>query len=70
MQQQQQSLSPKFLGSTIDPHQISQGQPHVFFFSILFYLNSYLFSSLIDMSFFATSADIIFGLPLPFFFLF
>lgn len=30
------TLVPKFLGSIMDPQQISEGRPHAFFFSILF----------------------------------
>ncbi len=46
----------------MDRQQISQGQPHVFFSAIQFYLNS-----LIGMSLFTTSINVIFGLPLCFF---
>ena len=36
-----QALVLKILGSVIDPQQTSQGEPHVFFSAILFYLKSY-----------------------------
>jgi hypothetical protein len=38
MIQQQPSLSPKIVGSAIDPQQTNQGRSHLFFFAILFYL--------------------------------
>ena len=39
--QRQPSFDPKILGSIMDPQQINQGQPSVFFSTILFYLKSY-----------------------------
>ena len=50
----------------MDPQQTSQGRPHVFYFVILFYPKSHIVNSLIDMSCFTTSINIIFDLPLPF----
>jgi hypothetical protein len=66
-QQQQPSLSPIILGSAIDPQQASQGRPHVLFSVIVFYLKSYSIVFLINMSFFITFINVMFGLPLPFF---
>ena len=40
-QQQQLSLGLKFFGSPINPQQIRQSWPPLFFSTILFYLNSY-----------------------------
>ena len=59
------SLNPKFLGSAMDPQQISQGQPHIFFFlHSIQYEVIFSITSLIDKSFFVTSSKVILGLPL------
>ena len=67
MKEQQLSLGLK--GLSIEPQQISQGQPHLFFSIILFYLiKVVVFNTfLINMSFFTTSTNLIFSLPLPYF---
>ena len=62
------ALVPKFLGLAMVPRQISQDQSHLLFSSILFYLKTEVIIfiiSLIDMSFFFTSTNVIFCLPLP-----
>ena len=67
---QQQRLRPKMLVSTIYiylyPSQINSNQPHVFF--LPFYpIQNHTLCSLINMSLFITSANIILGLSLPLF---
>ena len=69
---QQQRLRPKMLVSTIYiyiyiyPSQINSNQPHVFF--LPFYpIQNHTLYSLINMSLFITSANIILGLSLPLF---
>ena len=66
-QQQQQALIPCFFGPAMDLQHITQGWPHVFIFSILFYMKLYSDTSFIDTSFFITCIHVTLGLSPPFF---